>query len=109
MLGNDPKMDIEQIIKDLELQQEADRLPGQLSGGQRRRAMIGCVLARSPKIILADEPTNDLDIAWAKRIMEHMENLTREGRALILVTHDPRWIREDSTRYTMDDGMLVKI
>lgn len=109
MLGNDPQMDIEQIIKDLELQQEADRLPGLLSGGQRRRAMIGCVLARNPKIILADEPTNDLDMAWAKRIMEHMENLTKEGRALVLVTHDPRWIREDSTRYAMDDGVLVKL
>lgn len=109
MLGSNPKMDIEQIIKDLALEQEGDRLPGQLSGGQRRRAMIGCVLARDPQIILADEPTNDLDTEWARQIMVHMENLTKKGRALVLVTHDPRWIREDSTRYAMNDGVLVKL
>ena len=108
-LGNDPNKNIEQIIKDLELEREADSLPGMLSGGQRRRAMIGCVLARDPIIIFADEPTNDLDSAWAKRIMEHLESLTGEGRALVLVTHDPRWIRADSTRYTMDDGILKRM
>lgn len=108
-LGNDPQKDIEQIIKDLELEREAESLPGMLSGGQRRRAMIGCVLARDPKIIFADEPTNDLDAAWAKRIMDHLESLTGQGKALVLVTHDPRWIRENSTRYTMDDGVLKKV
>ncbi|MCI2058399.1 MAG: ATP-binding cassette domain-containing protein [Oscillibacter sp.] len=105
-LGSNPKADVDAMLRELELTEEARRLPGQLSGGQRRRAMIGCVLAREPRLILADEPTNDLDVRWAGRMMELLRSRTDESRALVLVSHDPRWIPDGAIRCVMEDGVL---
>ena len=106
--GNSLEAQVDQILRDLELEPVADRLPGHLSGGQRRRAMIGCVLARNPQIILADEPTNDLDAQWAGRIMNYLKETTTRGKALVLVTHDQRWANAAPVRYDMSDGLLSR-
>ena len=105
-LGNNKDFDIDGILKELGLEKEAERLPGHLSGGQKRRAMIGCVLARDPEIILADEPTNDLDEHWATKIMEMLKTFTAEGKAVVLVTHDKRWSYLSTTRYSINSGVL---
>lgn len=106
--GNDKKADIEALIRTLGLENVADKLPGHLSGGQKRRAMIGCVLVRKPQIILADEPTNDLDSEWAEKIMDYLQEQIQSERALILVTHDPRWANTASIRYSISNGKLIR-
>lgn len=106
--GNDREADIDAMIQVLGLSEVADKLPGHLSGGQKRRAMIGCVLIRRPQVILADEPTNDLDAVWAARVMELLQEQVRLGRTLILVTHDPRWADAAPVRYSISDGRLKR-
>lgn len=105
-LGNNSNFDIDAILKELGLENEADRLPGNLSGGQKRRAMIGCVLSRDSEILLADEPTNDLDEHWATIIMDMLKKSTENGKAVVLVTHDKRWSSLATTRYSINSGVL---
>ena len=97
-----------QILDILGLNEIADHLPGQLSGGQKRRAMIGCVLIRRPQILLADEPTNDLDAYWAGRVIDCMRGQVQDRGVLILVTHDRKWADTAVTRYTMSSGKLTR-
>lgn len=105
-LGKSPEIDVDEIIKKLGLENEADRLPSHLSGGQKRRAMVGCVMVREPKLILADEPTNDLDESWAERIMNFLKAYTLKGNAVILVTHDKRWMTLATERYHIQEGQI---
>ena len=107
--GNDGEADVEQLIRKLGLWDYADRLSGQLSGGQRRRAMIGCVLIRETALILADEPTNDLDSEWAEKMIRCLRDTVTENSAVILVTHDERWVSEADVRYAMKEGRLERI
>lgn len=103
-LGNNPYVNVDLIIKMLSLEKEADKLPSHLSGGQKRRAMMGCVMAREPKLILADEPTNDLDAFWAEKIMNYLKAYTERGNAVVLVTHDKRWTSLATERYEINEG-----
>ncbi len=104
--GNDPTLDIEALITLFGLEDEANKLPSLLSGGQRRRAMIACVLSRDPLIVCADEPTNDLDSVWASKIMAILNDLKKKDKAIVLVTHDSRWITDDQIQYVMENGEL---
>lgn len=106
--GNDKNADITEIIQALGLEEVADKLPGHLSGGQKRRAMAGCVLIRKPLIILADEPTNDLDGEWAEKVMEFLQKQIEPEKALILVTHDPRWADTATVKYSISEGQLMR-
>lgn len=106
--GNDKTADVGKILDILGLNEIADHLPGQLSGGQKRRAMIGCVLIRRPQILLADEPTNDLDAYWAGRVIDCMRGQVQDRGVLILVTHDRKWADTAVTRYTMSSGKLTR-
>ena len=107
--GNDRNADIEQLLSDLGLTDAADRISGQLSGGQRRRAMIGCVLIRKPDLILADEPTNDLDSEWSGKIIQYLRDTVTDQNAVVLVTHDERWVSQATVRYSMREGQLERI
>lgn len=92
----------------------ADRvshLPNQLSGGQRQRVAIARALVNNPKVILADEPTGNLDSKNAKEILNLFQQLNSEGRTILLVTHDrefaelaPRTIRLKDGRIEEDSG-----
>ena len=110
-LGGKRKADsakVDEMLERLGLSERANFLPYQLSGGQRRRAMAARALIHEPKLILADEPTNDLDEFWAEKIVSLLQEEADRGAAVVMVTHNSRWSACASQRYRLDDGMLIK-
>lgn len=99
--------DTDYIIDYLGLNEKQDFLPCYLSGGQKRRAMIAVTWARNPRIFLLDEPTNDLDDYWAKRVMELFENLNDAGKSIVLVTHNQKYMSISKKHFELIDGKLV--
>jgi putative ABC transport system ATP-binding protein len=85
----------------------ADYLPSQLSGGQQQRVAIARALAGEPKILLADEPTGNLDTLMARQVMEILHQLNQEGATIIMVTHDPEQAREVSRNIQIIDGEIA--
>ncbi len=83
-----------------------NHLPNQLSGGQKQRAAIARALLNNPKIILADEPTGNLDSKTAAMILEIFESLHHEGRTIVLVTHDPLVAGHCHRQMIVKDGKI---
>lgn len=96
------------ILRQLDLGDRLDFRPAQLSGGEKQRVAIARALANDPSIILADEPTANLDAATGRAVVSRMTSLAREkGKAVVLVTHDPRVTEFADRVLTMEDGALV--
>ncbi len=89
------------------LADRADHRPDQLSGGQRQRVAIARATSMHPLVLLADEPTGNLDQATGKEVMNLLEQLVAQGVALILVTHDPGLAQRASRHLHMVDGQIV--
>lgn len=81
--------------------------PAQLSGGQQQRAAIARAIAAAPPILLADEPTGNLDRRSGAEVMALIEGLWREGRTVILITHDPKIAAAARRVVTISDGKIV--
>ena len=101
--------DIDELLDEFGLKDRADFFPHQLSGGQRRRAMAARALIHRPKLILADEPTNDLDDKWAAAAVERLREECAKGAAVIMVTHNDKWTGNATRRYRLDEGALKEI
>ncbi len=89
------------------LENRMDHLPNQLSGGQRQRVAIARALVGQPSILLADEPTGNLDSATTADIMALFDDLLREGQTLILVTHEPDIAEHCQRVVRLSDGQVV--
>lgn len=95
------------LLERVGLGERMDHVPNELSGGQRQRVAIARALANEPPIILADEPTGNLDTKSSVEIMEMFSNLHSEGKTVIIVTHE-RDIAEFTKRIvTFRDGMII--
>ena len=104
----DPKQ-VDELLYRFGLEDRADFFPHQLSGGQRRRAMAARALIHNPKLILADEPTNDLDEHWSEEIIRILKEQTEKGTAVVMVTHNARWASAATRRMRLEDGILTDI
>jgi putative ABC transport system ATP-binding protein len=100
------KRRVEEALEKVGLASRANYLPSQLSGGQQQRAAIARALAGEPKILLADEPTGNLDSLMARQVMELLHNLNQDGTTIIMVTHDPDQAREISRNIQIIDGQI---
>jgi len=100
----------EELLKLVDLQDRMDHYPNQLSGGQQQRVAIARSLANDPEVILADEPTGNLDTKTGEKVMSFLEKLHGEGRTIIMVTHDPHLAEEHArTIYHVLDGKVDKL
>ena len=97
----------EGILGRMGLKGKERRLPDQLSGGEQERVAIARALVNSPPILLADEPTGNLDSKTGKEIMDFFESLNEEGQTIIMVTHNPENVSFSSRTIHLRDGKVV--
>ena len=83
--------------------------PAELSGGQQQRVAIARALAGSPRLLLADEPTGNLDTQMARGVMELLEDIHRGGATIVMVTHDPELAARAQRNVHIIDGQVVDI
>ena len=108
--GLDPskrKQKVQAALSAFSLEDRARHRPDQLSGGQRQRVAIARATIMEPRIILADEPTGNLDHASGQDVISILERLNSEEITLIMVTHDPQIGRRAKRRIQMSDGAIL--
>jgi putative ABC transport system ATP-binding protein len=99
---------VRQALQEYGLSQRADHLPNQLSGGQRQRVAIARATILRPAVLLADEPTGNLDRATGEEVVRLLEKLNSDGMTLIMVTHDQDLGARAHRQIRMEDGSIVR-
>ncbi|MCA1929971.1 ABC transporter ATP-binding protein, partial [Rheinheimera sp.] len=100
------KRRVEQALETVGLAARRDYHPSQLSGGQQQRVAIARAIAGEPRILLADEPTGNLDSLMARQVMELLEKINQQGCTILMVTHDPDQARRANRHIQIVDGQL---
>jgi putative ABC transport system ATP-binding protein len=109
MGGSERRQRATEALARVGLSARARHHPSELSGGQQQRAAIARALAGSPKLLLADEPTGNLDSQMARSVMDLLEELHREGATIVMVTHDPQLAARAQRNVHVIDGQVVDI
>jgi putative ABC transport system ATP-binding protein len=97
-----------QALERVNMSHRVNHLPSQLSGGQQQRVAVARALAGDPVILLADEPTGNLDSSNGEAVMDLLRELHRGGTTICMVTHDPRFARYASRDVHLFDGRVVE-
>lgn len=97
-----------ELLEKVNLSDRINHLPNELSGGQKQRVAIARSLANNPPLILADEPTGNLDTQSSEEIMEIFRGLNKEGNSIILVTHEPELTEYADRVIVFKDGSIVE-
>lgn len=100
------KKRIDEILDKLGISDKKNKLPKELSGGQNQRVAIARALVNNPKIILADEPTGALDKKTGQEVMDIFTELNKEGRTIIIITHDERIAKQCKRIMYIEDGRI---
>lgn len=107
MKQSERKKRAEQVLDRVQMMHRSRHLPSQLSGGQQQRVAIARALAGNPKILLADEPTGNLDSTNGEKAMELLKNLHTEGSTICMVTHDDRYNTYATRVVHLFDGKVI--
>ena len=94
------------LLEQVDMVDQADKLPTTISGGQQQRVAIARALANDPSILVADEPTGNLDSLTAKSILRLFKQLVRDGKTIVMVTHDNDLAQQASRTITIVDGRI---
>src|SRR3954470_6705199 len=108
MSGAERKQRVMQALERVGMTHRVKHYPSQLSGGQQQRVAVARALGGSPSVLLADEPTGNLDSRNAEAVMELLRELHREGATIVMVTHDPRFARHAERTIHLFDGRVVE-
>jgi putative ABC transport system ATP-binding protein len=106
---NDRRARIKQALERVGLTGRAHHYPSELSGGQQQRVAIARALAGAPRLLLADEPTGNLDTQMARGVMQLIEELHRDGATIVMITHDPELAVRAQREVHLVDGMRVDV
>ena len=106
--ADDPEQRAIDALCRVGLENRLDHYPSQLSGGQQQRVAIARALVTDPELILADEPTGNLDAEATEEIMQLLDQLHRGGRTIILITHDPALADRCTSVISIDGGRLLR-
>ncbi len=98
-----------ELLAQVGLLDRMNHTPSQLSGGQQQRVAIARALANDPEIILADEPTGNLDSETGKKILEMLKSLKEKGKTIVLITHDDKLANEAETVAYIKDGAIINV
>ncbi len=100
----------EKLLEMVDLADRMDHYPAQLSGGEQQRVAIARALSNDPEVILADEPTGNLDTKTGEIVMNFLDNLNKSGKTIIMVTHSPEVAQKHSkTIYQVKDGKIERV
>lgn len=110
LCGNDSDLESKalKLLKDFGLEAMANDYPTNLSGGERRRVAIIRAFVHDPKLIVADEPTSDLDEENTTLIIDFFQQQAKQGKAILISTHDLSCVRPGMIRYKMEKGQMKK-
>jgi len=108
MKASERKQRVNEALEKVGMAHRAKHLPSQLSGGQQQRVAVARALSGNPIILLADEPTGNLDSRNGEAVMELMQDLHKQGSTLCMVTHDPRYARHADRTIHLFDGRIVE-
>lgn len=107
MKSSDRRARVTEVLEKVNMLDQAKRRPSQLSGGQQQKVAVARAIVGKPRILLADEPTGNLDSASGASIMELLRQLHNDGTTICMVTHDPRFVKLANRLVNMHDGKLV--
>jgi putative ABC transport system ATP-binding protein len=107
MPSSERKKRVEEALDKVSMGHRMKHYPAQLSGGQQQRVAVARALAGRPAILLADEPTGNLDSKNGEAVMELLRELHSEGATICMVTHDPRYARHADRTVHLFDGKII--
>ncbi|UCE07997.1 MAG: ABC transporter ATP-binding protein [bacterium] len=105
--ASERKKRVNEVLERMQIMHRKNHFPQQLSGGQQQRVAVGRAVVANPKLILADEPTGNLDSAHGEEVMNLMAKLHEEGTTIIMVTHSPAYAEYSQRVVHLFDGHIV--